>query len=248
MFFQEFFIPVAIATTVLYLLIALVLFKRTKETKDNIKEIGSNHEYVKKGVDGMTSKVDNIADEINSTISPLLKSVETEVKKIHCDFNKDIILKRLQENGYTKARFLESGKIFSIIAWNISDDDADPEYIDIHHMITIDTDNSTILIESLSVAIEGEVKAEVYKEILEANYDLKSSDFGITELSDGITAVIAQDYLVFPKNTFHIHPLIEALDDLERAFVSLRSVFQDKKYDFIDVDLEYMASLRATKS
>ncbi|EJE4184008.1 TPA: hypothetical protein KDZ39_004797, partial [Vibrio parahaemolyticus] len=171
MFFQDFFIPVAIVTTVLYLLIALVLFKRTKETKENIEEIGSTHEYVKKGVDGMTSKVDNIADEINSTISPLLKSVETEVKKIHCDFDKDIILKRLQENGYTKAKFLDSGKIFSIISWNVSDDDEEPEYIDIHHMITIDSENSTILIESLSVAIEGEVKSEIYKDILEVNYD-----------------------------------------------------------------------------
>lgn len=57
MFFQDFFIPVAIVTTVLYLLIALVLFKRTKETKENIEEIGSTHEYVKKGVDGMTSKL-----------------------------------------------------------------------------------------------------------------------------------------------------------------------------------------------
>ncbi|MBY4627285.1 hypothetical protein, partial [Vibrio parahaemolyticus] len=222
--------------------------KRTKETKENIEEIGSTHEYVKKGVDGMTSKVDNIADEINSTISPLLKSVETEVKKIHCDFDKDIILKRLQENGYTKAKFLDSGKIFSIISWNVSDDDEEPEYIDIHHMITIDSENSTILIESLSVAIEGEVKSEIYKDILEVNYDLKSSNFGITELFSGITAVTAQDYLVFPKNTFHIHPLIEALDDLERAFVSLRGLFQDKKYDFVDINLEYMASVRKNKN
>lgn len=244
MVLQEFFLPVAIITTVLYLLLTLVLLKKAKKTKQYIEVISSNHSYVKKGMDGMTSKVDNIADEIRSNINPILKSVETEVKKLHCDFNLEVILEKIQQNGYANAKLTENGKIATIMQWNISDTD-EAEYIYVFHLMTVDKESSSLLIESLSVCLEGEVSPEVYKDILEVNYSLKKSDFGIAQLSDNITAIFAQDYLVFPKNTFHIHPVTESLDDLERAFISLRNVLIEKQYPFIDLTPEYMENLKS---
>ncbi len=224
MAFTEYLIPTLISVTTAYAAIVFYFFKKSKENEMQIKKVGSD---VKQASVDTNTKVSELSKNFDEEIVPSLKSLELEIKNINCRFSAELVLEKLQSNdNYPKAKLISDNKIITGV--KISDEDgdegSDEEGLMVGHMITLELESSSILIESYCLTIK-DPSSKVYEEILKENANLKVSDFGIQTLND-VTFVIAQAYLVYPKESFHITPFIEALDHLEHAQISLRDKFK----------------------
>ncbi|MFL7010963.1 hypothetical protein [Enterovibrio norvegicus] len=231
MTFTEYLIPTLILITVTYSTIAFYFFKRNKKNEANMNKVG---DAVKKATLATNDKVDELTRNFDKSIAPSLKNLELEIKNINCHFSAELVLEKLKLNGYKKAKLLNDNKIITGVV--TATEGARPEEeLKVGHMITLELENSSILIESYSLTIE-KPSSEVYEEILKENANLKVSDFGI-QILNNVTFLIAQTYLVYPKESFHITPLIEALDHLEIAQITIRDKLKSIGSNYTNISL-----------
>lgn len=216
MTFSEYLIPTLVLITVTYSTIAIYFFKRSKAHEMQMHKVGN---AVKQASIETNEKVSALSKNFDESIAPSLKNLELEIKNINCHFSAELVLDKLKSNGYPNAKLIDDRKIITgVIA---ADEDSDKkEELKVGHIISLELENSSILVESYSLTLV-KPSSKVYEEILKENANLKVSDFGIQILND-ITFLIAQAYLVYPKESFHITPLIESLDHLEIAQITLR--------------------------
>ncbi len=214
--FTEYLIPTLILITAAYSSIAFYFFKKNKENELQMNKVG---DAVKQAALATNDKVDELTQNFDSSIAPSLKNLELEIKNINCHFSAELVLEKLKLNGYKKAKLLNDNTIITGVLAAIKGG-APEDKLRVGHMITLELENSSILVESYSLTIE-KPSSEVYEEILKENASLKVSDFGI-QIVNNVTFLIAQAYVVYPKESFHIIPLIEALDHLENAQIAIR--------------------------
>lgn len=238
MTFTEYLIPTLILITVTYSAIAFYFFKKTKENELEMNKVG---DAVKQATVATNDKVNELTQNFDNSIAPSLKNLELEIKNINCHFSAELVLEKLKINGYKKAKLLNDTKIITGVV--TATEGANPEdELKVGHMITLELENSSILVESYSLTIE-KPSSEVYEEILKENASLKVSDFGI-QVFNNVTFLIAQAYLVYPKESFHITPLIEALDHLEIAQLTLRDKLKSLGSNYKNISLSDYAEHR----
>lgn len=238
MIFAEYLIPTLVLITTAYSAISFYFFKNSKENVVKINQIG---DAVKETSIETSKKVGELSKNFDESISPSLKSLELEIKNINCHFSSELVLEKLKSNGYKKAKLLSNNKIITGVITEIEGGHEKDE-LRVSHIIALELENSSILIESYSLALK-EPDTKVYEEILKINSRLKVSDFGIKTFNNTVF-LIAQSYLVFPKESFHITPLIEALDHLEFAQITLKNKLMILETDYKNISLSDYAEQR----
>lgn len=216
MTFTEYLIPTLILITAAYSSIAFYFFKKSKANEVKMNNVG---DAVKQASVETNANIKKLSKNVDESLAPSIKNLELEIKKINCHFSFDLVLEKLKSNGYPKANILNDHKIITGVITSTEEEDESDEIM-IGHMISVELESSSILIESYCLTIL-EPSFEVYEEILKENANLKVSDYGIQVLNN-VTFIIAQAYLVYPKESFHLTPFIEALENLEIAQLALR--------------------------
>lgn len=232
MTFTEYLIPTLILITVAYSAISFYFFKRSKENEVNINNVG---DAVKKASVETNASVKKLSQNLDESIAPSLKNLELEIKKINCHFSPELVLEKLKANGYPKAKLLSDSKIITGVITS-TDDGNESDELRVSHMITLELENSSILIESYCLTLL-EPSFEVYEEILKENASLKVSDYGIQVLNN-VKFLIAQAYLVYPKESFHVTPFIETLESLEAAQLTLRDKLKKLNVSYKNISLQ----------
>lgn len=231
MYLQEFFAPVAILTTALYLITAVFFAIKSKKNGKDITEIKDSNHAVKNSLDGVNDKVQDLSKSMDEQMVPILKNVESEIKKMHTNFELDVIFEKIKNHGYPHTVKMDSGKIVSFVKWELDDD----QYFHVTHFITVEPKHSSVLVESYAIKLNS-TDENVFRLVLEENFKRKKSDFGLTEVG-GNQLVIAQDYIRYPESTFHYYPLVESMDDLERSFLKLKEAFDTNDVVFDNFDI-----------
>ncbi|HGE6022747.1 TPA: hypothetical protein ACGGR1_003375, partial [Vibrio cholerae] len=171
--------------------------------------------------------------------------IELEIKNINCNFTADLILEKLQRHGYEKAKLVGRNTIVTgVVLGHVDFPEGYKQRVG--HVLTLDLDCSSILIESYSLSLNTPDE-NIYEFLLKENASYKVSDFGIKVVND-ITFLIAQAYVVYPKDSFHITPLIETLDHLENAQLSTTNKLIQMGCGFSNISLQDYSKALITQS
>ncbi|MBO2621148.1 hypothetical protein [Shewanella algae] len=241
MTFTEYLIPTLTLITAGYVSIAFYFYKKSQLHKAQIEKVEEANKIVKKSVAETNEKVAGISHSVEDKLVPTLKNIELEIKNINCHLSAEMVLEKLVSNGYKKAKLINDSTIVTGVSLGREDKPEGFEF-KVGHIISVELKNSAILIESYSLTIQ-EPTIEVYEAILKENANLKVSDYGI-ETINGCTFVIAQSYVIYPKESFHITPLIEALDHLELAQLSLEEKLTSLGSRFKNISIQDYAEAR----
>lgn len=217
------------ASTAAYIIIVLVYLYKKKSLSFKVE--------IKRSLDKANEKVDPMLDGVSS-VYPTLDQIELETKKAYINFTQENILEKLQENGYKNSVIIGEGKIFTGVLFEINDE----EKIQIGHSIILDTKNTSIMVESFCLGVE-KTNLELYKEILTENHRVKLSGFGVETIEE-TTYIIAQTYFFYPKDLFHIAPLIQSLDFLEYAHIALSKKLKSLGFPFKNITFKQYLDCR----
>lgn len=245
MSFTEYLIPTLILITAGYVLIALFYYKKSKLVSETLAKAQEDNSLVTKKYLETNEKISDLSTSFDDSLIPALKNIELEIKNINCNFTADLVLEKLHRHGYEKAKLVGKNTIVTGVILGRADL---PEGYEqrVGHVLTLELDCSSILIESYSLSLNAPDQ-EVYEFLLKENASYKVSDFGIKVVND-ITFLIAQAYVVYPKDSFHITPLIEALDHLENAQLSTANKLSQMGCEFTNISLQDYSKARITQS
>lgn len=232
MYLKEYLLPVSVITTVLYLLSVIWLYLKSKKNRKYLTDIKDVGDTVKSSVDGVTTKVHDISKSIDESMMPALRNVESEMKKMYCSFDEDIIYEKLKSEGYPSSVMMESGTIVSMVKWDLGEQ----RIMHVTHFVTVESKNSAILVESYALKLNTKNDG-VYKKILQMNFERKTSDFGLLTIGAS-ELVVAQEYIQYPKDSFHSYPLVEGMDDLERSIIQLKKYFDENDIVYENFDIK----------
>ncbi|MBV0934931.1 hypothetical protein [Marinobacterium weihaiense] len=239
--FTEYLIPTLTLISAGYAFIAFYFYKKTRLRAEEYSRSEEMNKFVRKSIVETNDKVTGISSHLDQKFTPAIKNIEHEIKKINCQFSAEMILEKLKSNGYEKASLINDK---TIITGVIIEKEGEEENTDLKvgHVVSVEVENSAILIESFSLTLEASSK-EIYEAILSENANMKVSDFGIQFINDKCF-LMSQSYIIYPKDTFHITPLIEMLDHLENSQVSLELKLKSIGARFENITIKEYAEAR----